>query len=94
VYPEQTWDWLKGKKLDLAILECMTGNVPYCDVHINVEEALKTREWLNDNSVMKAEGRIVVTHFSHNAHLLHEDLVRIFDPNGIIVAFDGMQLDL
>lgn len=93
-FPEQTWNWLKGKKLDLAILECTTGNAPNCEVHMNVEDTLKTREWLIENFVMKAEGQIVVTHFSHNAHLLHEDLVHIFEPNGITVAFDGMQLDI
>ncbi|WP_211748075.1 MBL fold metallo-hydrolase [Paenibacillus sp. Marseille-Q4541] len=91
-FPEQTWNWLKGKKLDLAILECTTGNAEQCDGHMNVKDTLKTRDWLVENHVMQAEGRIVVTHFSHNAHLLHEDLVRIFEPNGITVAFDGMQL--
>lgn len=93
-FPVQTWEWLKGKKLDLAILECTTGNAEQCDVHMNVEDTLKTRDWLVENNVMKEEGEIVVTHFSHNAHLLHEDLLRIFEPHNITVAYDGMQLDI
>ncbi|MCR8643398.1 MBL fold metallo-hydrolase [Paenibacillus sp. N1-5-1-14] len=92
-FPNSTWDWLKGKKLDLAILECTTGNAARCSGHMNVEDVLGTRDWLMEQDVMKANGKVVVTHFSHNAHLLHDDLVQIFEPNDVIVAYDGMQID-
>lgn len=91
-FPEQTWEWLKGKKLDLAILECTVGRSPNRNNHMNIDAVLETREWLAANGVMKSDGKIVVTHFSHNAHLLHEDLVTLFEPHGITVAYDGMIL--
>ncbi|MCQ6561424.1 MBL fold metallo-hydrolase [Paenibacillus mendelii] len=93
-FPEQTWEWLKGKKLDLAILECTTGRVGGRINHMNVDCVLETKEWLIANDIMNPGGKFAVTHFSHNAHLLHEDLMEIFEPNGITVAYDGMRLEL
>lgn len=91
-FPDETLAWLKDKKLDLAILECTVGHSTHRTRHMNVEAVLETCEWMAANKVMKPEGQIVVTHFSHNAHLLHEDLIAIFEPHGIQVAFDGMKL--
>ncbi|MFD0715794.1 MBL fold metallo-hydrolase [Paenibacillus sp. GCM10027626] len=93
-FPEATWEWLKGCKLDLAILECTVGHAEYRNNHMSVDAVLETREWLLANDVLKADGKIVVTHFSHNAHLLHEDLEAIFAPHHIMVAYDGMKLEL
>ncbi|MFC5402646.1 MBL fold metallo-hydrolase [Cohnella soli] len=93
-FPEATWDWLVGKKLDMAILECTTGHAERCDDHMNVEDTLRTAQWLLANKIMKPGGRIIVTHFSHNANLLHDELKEIFEPHGMTVAYDGMIVEL
>jgi phosphoribosyl 1,2-cyclic phosphodiesterase len=36
----------------------------------------------------------VLIHFSHNAGLLHEDLVGIFEPHCMQGAYDGMIIQL
>ncbi|WP_261807981.1 hypothetical protein [Paenibacillus sp. N3.4] len=43
---------------------------------------------------MECEGQIVVTHFTHNSGLLHDDLVQLFNPAGIQVAYDGMVINI
>ncbi|MFC5407092.1 MBL fold metallo-hydrolase [Cohnella soli] len=93
-FPDETWDWLKDKKLDLAILECTMGHSPYRKSHMNIEAVLETNARLRDDGILKDGGSVVVTHFSHNAQLLHTDFQAIFEPHGIQVAYDGMQLEI
>jgi phosphoribosyl 1,2-cyclic phosphate phosphodiesterase len=93
-FPEETWRWLEGKPVDLAILECTMGNIPYDVGHMNVEAVLDAQKRMAETGMLRAGAKIAVTHFSHNAHLLHEDLTDIFAPHGIEVAFDGMRLEI
>ncbi|NEW05055.1 MBL fold metallo-hydrolase [Paenibacillus sp. SYP-B3998] len=93
-FPDETWTWLKNKKLDLVVLECTVGRSNHRTNHMNVDAVLETKEWLMKHQVLNPEGTMVVTHFSHNAGLLHEDLIEIFEPYGIQVAYDGMTLHI
>lgn len=93
-FPDETWEWLKDKKLDLAIVECTMGHIDYRKTHMNVEAVLETNARLKQDGMMKEGGRTVVTHFSHNAQLLHSDLTAIFEPHSITVAYDGMELEV
>ncbi|GIO34831.1 MULTISPECIES: MBL fold metallo-hydrolase [Paenibacillus] len=93
-FPEETWQWLQGKRLDLAILECTVGQINYRQSHMNVDAVLETKQRFEEFGILKPDAQIVVTHFSHNGQLSHSDLVDIFTPHGIQVAYDGMNLEL
>ncbi|BBH19442.1 hypothetical protein Back11_07870 [Paenibacillus baekrokdamisoli] len=92
--PEETWVWLTNHKLDLAILDCTNGNLPFTGSHLNIEAVLAIRNRMQEEGILRPEGKTVVTHFSHNIGLLHDELRAIFDPEDIIVAYDGMMLYL
>ncbi|WP_182302306.1 MBL fold metallo-hydrolase [Cohnella cholangitidis] len=92
--PEETWEWLKDKKLDFVILECTMGNIDYRKTHMNVEAVLETKARMREYGMLAQGSRIVVTHFSHNAQLLHSDLEAIFAPHSITVAYDGMVVEV
>ncbi|MFC4597094.1 MBL fold metallo-hydrolase [Cohnella hongkongensis] len=93
-FPEETWEWLKGKPLDLAVLECTMGNADYWQTHMNVDAVLETKARFEQYGMLKTGARVVVTHFSHNNRLLHTDLCEIFEPHGIEVAYDGLAFEL
>lgn len=93
-FPEETWQWLQGKRLDLAVLECTVGQIDYRQSHMNVDAVLETKQRFEEHGMLKPDAHVVVTHFSHNAQLSHSDLVDIFTPHGIQVAYDGMILEL
>ncbi|GIP30163.1 hypothetical protein J23TS9_52930 [Paenibacillus sp. J23TS9] len=93
-FPEETWAWLQGKELDLAVLECTVGRVNYRQTHMNVDAVLETKQRFEEYDMLKPGANIVVTHFSHNAQLTHTNLTEIFTPHGIQVAYDGMILEL
>ena len=92
--PDDTWEWLETRKLDLAILDCTNGNLPFTGSHLNIDAVLKIRNRLQDKGIFRSGGRTVVTHFSHNIGLLHDNLRAIFDPENVIVAYDGMILHI
>ncbi|AJY74017.1 MBL fold metallo-hydrolase [Paenibacillus beijingensis] len=94
--PDDTWAWLKGKRLDGAILDCtvgFTGNKRERN-HMSIETIMEVQRVFREENILSDQGRIVVTHISHNSKLLHEDLTTIFEPAGITVAYDGMVLYL
>jgi phosphoribosyl 1,2-cyclic phosphate phosphodiesterase len=90
--PEDTWAWLSNRKLDLAILDCTNGNLPFTGSHLNIEAVLDIRNRLLEEGTLRSGGQVVVTHFSHNIGLQHEDLTAIFDALNITVAYDSMLL--
>lgn len=92
--PEITWRWLEQEQLDLVILDCTNGNLPFTGGHLNIEAVIDIRNRLRDKGCLSENAKVVATHFSHNIGLQHEDLTSIFDQEGIIVAFDGMVIHI
>lgn len=87
---DSTWEWLENQKLDLAILDCTNGNIPSRKGHMNIEAVVEIDQRFKSLGVYHKNSQTIATHFSHNTGLQHEDLVRIFTPHGIEVAYDGM----
>ncbi|WP_442593822.1 MBL fold metallo-hydrolase [Neobacillus sp. D3-1R] len=93
-FPDETWEWLNGRQFDAALLDCTNGNIPVKRNHLNIEAVIEIQSRFVKESILKPNGKIVVTHFSHNIGLLHEDLEEIFNPYGIDVAYDGMKFTI
>ncbi len=89
---KKTWDWLKGKKIDMAILDCTVGQNgnPKSRNHMSVETVIEVQKQFQAWNEENAKTQIIATHFSHNCGLLYQDLVEIFEPYGIEVAYDGL----
>ncbi|AEI42903.1 MBL fold metallo-hydrolase [Paenibacillus mucilaginosus] len=93
-FPEATWAWLKERNLDCVILDCThgyTGNSRDTN-HMGIETVLEAQREFRRQNILKQEGKIVVTHFSHNSRLLHDEFDEIFKPSGVTVAHDGLIL--
>ncbi|PYI50785.1 MBL fold metallo-hydrolase [Paenibacillus flagellatus] len=90
-FPEETWAWLQGKRIDYAILDCTHAytNNPRNRNHMSIETIVDMQRAFREQGVLAENGRITVTHFTHNAGLQHDDWVRAFAPYGIEVAYDG-----
>jgi phosphoribosyl 1,2-cyclic phosphate phosphodiesterase len=61
---------------------------------MNLSTVLEIRDLFNQKSILVPKRKVIVTHFSHNIELLHDDLTSIFYSHGIDVAYDGMVLEL
>lgn len=94
LFPDPTWAFLEAKQLDLLLIECTYGPRDGGRHHLGANQVIEVRDELRKIGSLKADARVIVTHFSHNGGWLHERLEAFFAPHGIEVAFDGMQLDL
>ncbi|GGH73547.1 phosphoribosyl 1,2-cyclic phosphate phosphodiesterase [Pullulanibacillus pueri] len=95
-FPDETWEWLKTKPLDLAILDCTGGynSNKRSRNHMCIETVLEVQSAFERTGILKARGQIIATHFTHNAELVHDDFVEAFKPYDIQVAYDGMTVYL
>ncbi|KYH39940.1 MAG: carbon-phosphorus lyase [Candidatus Bathyarchaeota archaeon B26-2] len=93
-FPEDTWRALKGYIIDLVILDCTNGALPYVKYHMGVKGVIETRRHMLSEGIASKDTTFVATHFSHNGGLLHESLVSKLSPEGIQVAFDGLTIRL
>lgn len=94
-FPELTWQWLEGKKIDLAVLECTYGynGESRTDNHMSLETVFAAREKLHAIACLHAGSRILVSHISHSGKLFHEELVAVCLDKNITVACDGLTIN-
>lgn len=94
-YPEETWEFLTGVELDLLILECSFGFQPSSyKGHLDFDGCLEVVQRMYKQGTLRADSRVVLTHFSHNGGALHEELEARAAPYGILIGWDGMRLTL
>ncbi|MGB9718544.1 MAG: hypothetical protein ACP5PQ_00395 [Thermoproteota archaeon] len=93
-FPEDTWRFLKGFRLDLVVLDCRNGALPEIRYHMGVDGVLRVREEMLRRRIAGSETIFVATHFSHNGGLLHEELVDRFKPMNVEAAYDGLTVEL
>ncbi len=94
-YCEHTMEYLSGLKLDLLIAECTLGTQDYEPIgHQTFQGVLELRGRLTKCGALAKGARTILTHFSHNIGMLHEEFEAIARPEGIEIAYDGMVVDL
>ncbi|MEK5479513.1 MBL fold metallo-hydrolase [Paenibacillus sp. FSL R5-0407] len=94
--PDDTWKWLEGKVIDMAILDC-THSYTKNDRnpnHMGIETVLEVQRVLREQSILQSNSLVYVTHITHNSGFLHEDFESVFEPHGIKVAYDSLIVDL
>ena len=92
--PEESWELLRNRPLDLAILDgTMALAEPDCDGgHMGARVVVKFAERLKAMGALAAGAQLCVSHFSHGGKALHDDLRRFFEPHQIRPAYDGLTL--
>lgn len=89
-----TWNQIKSLYFDVVSLDCTMGGTPGCTSHMGIEENRKVREKMLQIGCANENTKFIITHFSHNGCLLHDELEERAKDIGFIVAYDGMVLDI
>ena len=94
---EEVWQNLKGfGKLDLVSLDC-TGCLglggDYERLHMSVGSDLRIIERMKREGIADDKTVFVINHFSHNGGQTHDELCEAFKDKGLIVAYDGMEIE-
>lgn len=97
VFPDETKEALKalaGKvHIDVAVLDDTDALHPgWPDTHMGAAADLEAFAALDSWGLTDEETIRVVNHFSHNGGSTHEELCAFFEPKGIVVGYDGLEL--
>lgn len=92
-YPEETWEYLKGRRLDLVSFDSTHGSMPGGWSHMGLEDNIRAARRLKEMGCADENTKFVANHFSHNGRLLHEELEEYVKPYGILVSYDGLEVE-
>ena len=85
-----------GLKFDLVSFDCTYGGErrdEFCR-HMGLPNVIHEREKMQKCGIIKENAKFVVTHFSHNGKLNYAELCKRAEPEGFIVAYDGMVVEI
>ncbi len=95
-YGRETMSFLHNHKFDALIVECTFGAIsPHrAESHMNLDAVVDLRDNLSRSGSLKPSARTIITHFSHNMGLLHDELEQLAEKHGIGVAYDGIVIEV
>lgn len=93
-FPEATWDAIKPYRFDAVILDCTTGQHKDGKNHMGIQDNVEVKEELLKRGNVDERTKLIVTHFSHNGGLLHDELIDAVKPYNFEVAFDGAEFNI
>ena len=74
-------------------MDCTMQQVKEGTNHMGIEDNVELCARLKELGCLHEGTKYVVTHFSHNGGLLHEELEERVRPYGFLVACDGLTVE-
>jgi phosphoribosyl 1,2-cyclic phosphate phosphodiesterase len=94
IFPEQTWEYLKDKHINLVSLDCTTILDKDGNNHMGVEDNIIVKERLEKMGCTDNNTKYILNHFSHNGKLVYDELVEYVREYGFIVSYDGFEIEI
>lgn len=91
-WSDETWEFIAGRHVDVALIDGTYGRYDQRGGHMGAPWVARFVERLHEMGCFEETSRAIATHFSHNGHANHEELVDLYRPHSIEVAYDGMVL--
>jgi phosphoribosyl 1,2-cyclic phosphate phosphodiesterase len=92
--PDETLDFLQGRRLDAVSLDCTTGRFPCGTVHMGFPDNLALRRRLMALNAADERTRFISHHFSHNGRVNYDDFGALAAGSGFESSYDGMEIVL
>ena len=97
-YPnEEVFEYLKEKqiKIDCVSADCTFGNMKEeYGGHMNVWENARIKQRMEEIGALDKDSKYVLTHISHYCKDTYDSLRETAEKFGMLVSYDGMQIDL
>ena len=93
LYPDATWEYLKGRHLDLVSFDCTSVCGKDGMYHMGLPDNREAKQKLVALGCADETTQFVVTHFSHNGALMHDEIAREAAQDGFAAAYDGMAVE-
>ncbi len=91
---EAAWTHLAQHAFDLVAIDACIGlQQDYENPdHMTAAQVVETIQRMRDTRILKQGGAALATHFVHQDVGRHDELVAHYEPQGIMVAYDGLTL--
>ena len=89
IFPQEAWDMLANRPLDVVSLDCTTGKFKDGNNHMGLPDIIEVKHKLEAAGCLKPSTRIILHHFSHNGGACYEEMVELAKPYGFDVSYDG-----
>lgn len=98
ILPDDVYDRLRDMTghIDAVSFDCTYGYYRRGEGgrHMGAPDAADERDKLAARGLVDADTQYILTHFSHNGGLSHDELCEKVRPLGFLVAYDGMKIEL
>ena len=97
VFQEEVWEYLQGlgRKLQLVSMDCTEGIRPMNYVgHMNLERNFAVRDRMLRMGIGDENTVFAASHFSHNGHISYLQAQNPEIRKGMVIAWDGMELQV
>lgn len=110
IFPDSTWEALAGQgRYDLISLDCTGGTcgmagyenlrclgntMTWRENHMSLKTNLEVAERMRREKMIDENTVIIANHFSHNAGLGYEKMRLEAEKHGVLVSYDGMEVEL
>ena len=91
---EEAKKWIFNHKFDLISLDATMGKNHSECYHMGLPDAVTFAALLEEKGCIHSDSIKVINHFSHNGNMSHKDLEEFAQKNGMIAAYDGMEISL
>ena len=96
-FPDELFDALKalaGKvHVDIFVVDCCGALLEnYREFHMGADVNLELFAKLEQMGFIDSDTVKVANHFSHNGKATHAELCEFFEPKGVVVGYDGLEL--
>ena len=93
-FPEEAWERLLELKFDGVILDCTFGPREWRVGHMGLSANVEIKDRLLKEGAADKDTKFIVTHFSHNMKLMHDEMEEIAREHGFLTAYDGFEIEL
>jgi phosphoribosyl 1,2-cyclic phosphate phosphodiesterase len=93
--PEETYRLMAQfpRPFDVVSMDCARGTLPG-DGHMGIKENKEMVDRLMAMGKVDRHTRLYLNHFSHMCGLIHDDLQKLVEPDGLIVTYDGLGIEV
>lgn len=88
----EAWECIFSHQYDLISLDATMGKKQIPGYHMGLADDLTFIRLLEERGCVDSNTVKVVSHFSHNGEMTHEQLEAFAQAHGLIAAYDGMRV--
>ncbi len=93
IFPESTWKFLEGVRLDFVSLDCTALSRNWRQGHMGFQAVDEVRDRLREMRCVEEDTLVALNHFAHFGDFTHEKICQVENPKGYEVAYDGCSFE-